>query len=103
MSSIEKTETRTLSHGFIFVALLITQIWLLLLIVKFEYDAVYPPELFWILYTMGVIVAFIALIIPFIFGGSFSRGDRLTINIGGLFTLLISLLIWLEPLNSIIN
>ena len=103
MSDDEKNETRTLSHGFIFVAQLITQIWLLLLIVKFEYDAVYPPELFWILYTMGVIVAFTALIMPFIFGGSFGRGDRSAIGIGGLITLLMSLLIWLEPLNTMIK
>jgi hypothetical protein len=103
MSSDEKNETRALSHGFIFVAQLITQIWLFLLIVKFEYDAVYPPELFWMLYTMGVIVAFIALIMPFIFGGSFSSGDRFTIGIGGLVILVMSLLIWLEPLNIIMN
>lgn len=102
MSSIENTETRTLSHVFIFVAQLITQIWLLLLIVKFEYDAVYPSELFWILYAMGVIVAFIAIIMPFIFGGSFSSGDQFTIGIGGLITLVMSLLIWLEPLNALI-
>jgi hypothetical protein len=103
MSSIEETETRTLSHAFIFAAQLITQIWLLLLILKFEYDAVYPSELFWILYTMGVIVAFIAILMPFIFGGNFSSSDRFSISIGGLITLVMSLLIWMEPLNTIMN